>query len=164
MIAAGAAASSSADGDWPFRGPCAAVELMTNIRSTGESVGTYHDYWIRASGVGPDSAVAHHHASLMSIFHHTLCFDQLEVYRLAGMEMLARRVMYIERATRRSPKSPDFRGLDMMIASTLDSGTAAATGDFAKFIAEEQKTEAFTLKQQRLFAEESDKRRKDGKS
>ena len=50
----------------------------------------------------------------------------------------------------------------MMIASTLDSGTAAATGDFAKFIAEEQKTEAFALKQQRLFAEESDKRKPGG--
>ena len=45
----------------------------------------------------------------------------------------------------------------------LDSGTAATTGDFARFIAEEQKTEAFTLKQQRLFAEESDRRKKDGR-
>jgi hypothetical protein len=29
------------------------------------------------------------------------------------------------------------------------------TGDFARFVAEEQKSESFTLKQQRLHAEES---------
>ena len=43
--------------------------------------------------------------------------------------------------------------------SKLDSAGGVLTGDFGRFIADEQKTEAFTLKQQRLFAEEEDKRR-----
>ena len=46
-----------------------------------------------------------------------------------------------------------------MTASVLDSTGGVLTGDFAKFVAEEQKAEAFTLKQQRLFAEEEEKRK-----
>ena len=42
--------------------------------------------------------------------------------------------------------------------SKLDSAGGVLTGDFGRFIAEEQKTEAFTLKQQRLYAEEAEKR------
>ena len=50
----------------------------------------------------------------------------------------------------------------MMVHSRLDSGATLAVGDFARFIADEQKTEAFTLKQQRLYAEETS-RKKGGK-
>ena len=39
--------------------------------------------------------------------------------------------------------------------SELDSSGGILTGDFARFVAEEQKAEAFTLKQQRLFADET---------
>ena len=68
----------------------------------------------------------------------------------------------MERGVHRNPKAPDFRGLDVMLASRLDSGAPVTTGEFAKFIAEEQKAEAFTMKQQRLYAEEEDKRRGGG--
>ncbi len=37
------------------------------------------------------------------------------------------------------------------------------TGDFARYVADEQKAEAFTLKQQRLHAEEEDKRHNNAK-
>ncbi len=39
-----------------------------------------------------------------------------------------------------------------MTMSRLDCGGGVLTGDFAKLVAEEQKSEAFTLKQQRLYA------------
>ena len=44
-------------------------------------------------------------------------------------------------------------------ASCLGSTGGVLTGTFAKFVAEEQKAEALTLKQQRLFAEEDEKRK-----
>ena len=50
-----------------------------------------------------------------------------------------------------------------MVMSKLDSSGGLLTGDFAKFVTDEQKTEAFTLKQQRLFAEEEEKRANKGK-
>ena len=82
-------------------------------------------------------------------------FDQLNLYHLTGAELVARHMKRIHRAVKRNPKNPDFRGLNVMTQSRLDRATYSATGAFAKFIAEEQKAEAFTMKQQRLFAEET---------
>ena len=47
----------------------------------------------------------------------------------------------------------------MMTMSRLDCSGGVLTGEFAKYVAEEQKSEAFTMKQQRLSQEEDDKRR-----
>ena len=46
----------------------------------------------------------------------------------------------------------------MMVSSSLSGDGGALSGDFGKFVAEEQKAHACTLKQQRLYAEESHKR------
>eukprot|EP00974_Lingulodinium_polyedra_P072646 7030055-Lingulodinium_polyedra.AAC.1 len=43
--------------------------------------------------------------------------------------------------------------------SKLDSSGGLLVGDFAKFVAEGQKSEAFTMKQQRRHAEEVEKDR-----
>ncbi len=79
--------------------------------------------------------------------------------QLASAEALNRHVLQVHQAVLRNPKAPDFRGLQLVVVSKLDSAGGILTGDFGRFIADEQKTEAFTLKQQRLFAEEEDKRR-----
>ncbi len=50
-----------------------------------------------------------------------------------------------------------------MAMSRLEVSDGVLTGDFTRLMAEEQKSEAFTLNQQRLFAEEEDKRRSAGK-
>ena len=49
-----------------------------------------------------------------------------------------------------------------MIGSSLDSGGASLQGDYAQFVADEQKTAAFAMKQQRLAAEELGKLNKAG--
>jgi hypothetical protein len=43
--------------------------------------------------------------------------------------------------------------------SKVGSAGGMLTDDFGRFIADEQKSEAFTFKQQRLIAEEEEKRR-----
>ncbi len=93
------------------------------------------------------------------IFMHMIAYDQLNVTQLASAEACSRYILQIHQAVKRNPKAPDFRGLQLVVMSKLDSAGGVLTGDFGRFIAEEQKTEAFTLKQQRLFAEEEDKRR-----
>ena len=132
------------------------------IRGSGEDLAGYHEHWVRSSGVAPESAVAMHHQSLLPVLHHLVCVDQVDALQLAGTEMLCRRLLQLQRAVKRAPKSPDFRGLEFMSAPRLGSSSTLLVGDFAKFVAEEQKAEAFTMKQQRLFAEESDKRRPGG--
>ena len=73
---------------------------------------------------------------------------------------MARLVLQIHQAVKRSPKNPDFRGTPLMTMSKLDASGGVLTGDFAKHVAEEQKSAAFTMKQQRLYAEEEETRKK----
>ena len=151
------ATSQVKEKDWPFRGPLAILELLQAVRSSGHEIGAYHDQWVTTSGVSAGSSAAHMHRGLMSVLLHLICFDQMDCLQSAGAEMLARRIMQIQRAVRKNPKAPEYGGLELMVFSRLESGGAAPVGDFAKFVAEEQKAEAFTMKQQRLFAEESGK-------
>ena len=146
--------------DWPFRGPPATMELLRSIRAAGEGFGGFHEYYCRNSGLVADSPVGVKHRDLISVLHHLLAFDQLNAPQLSGVELVCRMVLQIHAATKKFPKNPDFRGTALMIMTALDASGGILTGDFAKFVAEEQKAEAFTLKQQRLFAEEEGHRSK----
>ena len=150
--------------DDPFRGPTATPEMLDIVRSSGEDLSGFHDYWVRHSGVHPESAAAHTHRALVSVLVHMVTFDQLNVPALASAESVSRHLLRIQRAVRRNPKAPDFSGLDVMAQSRLDAGGALFTGELAKWTAEEQKSEAFTLKQMRLITEEQDKRQARDKS
>ena len=63
------------------------------------------------------------------------------------MELICRHILHIQRAVKKNPRQPDFRGLEIMISSKLDSTGGLLTGEFARYVAEEEKAEAFTLKQ-----------------
>ena len=151
--------SHKAAADWPYEGPSALKELLTSSKAAGEELPGFHDYYCRAAGLSPEHPVAIKHRDLLFILHHLVVFDQLNAGRLASAEALARLVLQIHQAVRRNPKAPDFKGTNLMTMSKLDSSGGVLTGDFAKFVADEQKSLAFTLKQQRLFAEEEEKRK-----
>ena len=108
-------------------------------------------------GLAPDSAVGHKHGDLLQALAHLLHYDLLDLPQCARAELLARLCLQIHQAARRNPKAPDFSGTDVMTQSRLDSSGGVLTGDFAHFVAEEQKSEAFMMKQQRLYAEEQGK-------
>ena len=147
--------------DWIFRGPGATAELMKGVRAAGEDLSGYHEYYVRSSGMSPDGPVANKHRDLLSVLFLMSTFDQLNAPHLASAELLSRLILQIHQAVKKCPKNPDFRGLGMMTMSKLDSAGGVLTGDFAKFVAEEQKSEAFTLKQTRLYAEEQESRDKE---
>ena len=96
----------------------------------------------------------------MSILANFVTFDQVSPGQLAGCEAIARHVLQIHATTKRNTRNPDFNGTRLMIMSTLDSSGGVLAGDFAKWTTEEQKNYAFTLKQQRLYAEEEDRQDK----
>ena len=108
--------------------------------------------------------VAMHHKSMVSVLAHLLMYDQLYALNLASAEICARTILQIHRAVRRSPRNPDFRGLQLMTDSQLVAAGNLLTGEFAKWTAKEQKAEAFTLKQQRLYADETQPRREKEKN
>ena len=73
-----------------------------------------------------------------------------------------RRLYQIELAVRKSPKSPDYEGLDFLLETAVDTSGAAVLPSIAKWLGETQHKEAFTLKQMRLWTEEraaNDKKR-----
>ena len=37
--------------DWPFRGPRVIVELLSAVRSSGEELPSFHEYFLRISGL-----------------------------------------------------------------------------------------------------------------
>ena len=119
----------------------------------------FHEHFLRTSGLAAEHPVAIKHREFLGVLMHLICDDQLNVTQLSGAEAASRYILQIHQAVRKNPKAPDFRGLAVMTTSILNSTGGVLTGDFAKFVAEEQKTEAFTLKQQRLFAEEEEKRK-----
>ena len=145
--------------DWPFRGPSATMELLVSIRAVSDDFGQFHEYFCKTSGLSTEHPVAVKHRELLGVLMHLTCFDQLNVTQLAGCEACARYILQVHQAVRKNPKSPDFRGLGIMTASRLDASGGVLSGSFAKFVAEEQKSDAFTMKQQRLFAEEDEKRK-----
>ena len=67
--------------------------------------------------------------------------------------------MQVHQAVLRSPKAPDFKGTALTVASRLDNNLGVTRGQFSRYLAAEQRTYAYTLKQQRLFNEEEEKRK-----
>ena len=134
-------------------------EVLNASRAAGEELPGFHDYYCRSAGLNPDHPVALKHRDLLAILHHLIVFDQVNAGELSGGERVARYLLQVHQAVRRNPKNPDFKGTSMMTMSRLDSSGGILSGDFARYVADEQKSLAFTLKQQRLYAEEEDKRR-----
>ena len=142
--------------DWPFSGPSALKELLAAVRAAGEEIAGFHEYYCRAAGLSHDHPIALRHRDLLGLLYHFVNFDQVNPGELAGCEATARLILQIHTAVRRNPKNPDFKGTQLMVMSALDSSGGMLSGDFARYVAEEQKAHAFTLKQQRLFSEETD--------
>ena len=140
--------------DWVFRGPRAIIEVLDAIRASGPGVLGYQECWIKSSGVTPDHSVAHHHRDVLGILFLALQVDLPNVYNCTSMEPAARQLLRAQKAVKRNPRNPDLRGLSMMTMHRLDNTGGVTTGDFARWLAEEQKSEAFTLKQQRLHRDE----------
>ena len=74
-----------------------------------------------------------------------ICYDLLDVLNLVSAEQAARRILMIGRAVRRSPKSPDFEGLDGLLSNQFDSPGGVLTRHFDKYISEIQKNDTTVL-------------------
>ena len=84
------------------------------------------------------------------------CVDRVNSRQLASAEHRARRLLQIQRAVRKNPRNPEFDGLESFMMHMPSSAGVAHAPKFDKYIAEEQKTQAQILKQQRMQKEEVD--------
>ena len=81
-------------------------------------------------------------------------YDQIDPSSLAGVELLVRRLYQIEIAVERNPRQPDFDGVDALVETSTKSSGSFNVPSMAKWFSEHQKSEAFVLKQMRLWNEE----------
>ena len=137
--------------------------MVSSIRAAGLEILYFHGAWVTRSGVSPTSAVCIEHRALLQILGLLVSFDQLDVMNVAGVEMLSRRILII--AVRKSPKTPDFSGLDSMLSHMFDESGGIIASKYDQWVAEEQRAQAQIMKQQRMFNEEratADKGRQEG--
>ena len=143
--------------DLLFRGPSSYVELIEGARASGMGFAAYIGHYVQVSGIAPTGTLAHELRSYFSALRHFGEYDQYGGSNSATAGLLARRILQIQRAMRRSPEHPDFTGLEAMMASQLDETGGVVTSRFDQWVAEEQKTAAIIMKNNRLFVEERDK-------
>ena len=105
-------------------------------------------------------AKAHQHASeaLTQMFQ----FDQVDLTNSTSAELLIRWLIMIETAARRSPKNPDFTGLEHFMAAPVTEDGTIQVPMFSHWLYGIQRDEAQIPKQGRLLREEraTDERRR----
>ena len=141
---------------WAFKGPPAVKEVLEGIKATGLEPPAYVTHYLGSSGIGPHSGLAQEFKHLMTILWMMVCFDRLDVLNVSSAEYVARRVLMIQRAVKRNPRSPDFDGLECFMPNALDVQGGIVTSEFEKHMSELQRSEAQIMKQQRLAREETE--------
>jgi hypothetical protein len=144
-----------------FRGTSATLEVTGSIAKSGLEPGPFHTNWVSTSGVAPRSGVSLEHGFLLMVLWMLATLDRLNIFGLSAVEHICRRLLQIQKAVKRSPKSPDFSGLDIYMAH-LDMSGAIQAPSFDKFIAGEQREANFILKQSRLAREEEEEQHDTG--
>ena len=140
--------------DWPLQGPRVSLEFLKSVRSGPGDLATYHLSWSKSSGVNLYSMACHDHRIICNIIRAAIEVDQLSVCNLLSVEMLIRRLVQIETAVSRSPQSPDFTGLELVLEDPIGSGGEAVTAEFNNWLAGKLKDRANIAKQTRLYREE----------
>ena len=157
MEAARAAIKPERQKKWKYPGPLALEEFLTAVATGPGQLPLYSNEWKRLSGISEYASQAHEHRCLCETLRLAALVDGVNVLNCSFAENICRRLIQIERAVSRNPKAPDFTGLDIITAVGIDAKGTAHAGAFSDYITEKQKSEAFTLKQTRLFAEEQGK-------
>ena len=139
-----------------FEGPASINEVVKAISSSGVEPAGYLSQWLTSSGVPPRSGTAVEMQVLVYTIWSMAVVDRLDLGHLASAEHLARRFLQIQRAVKKSPKQPDYSGLDVYMRHMSEITPTAYAPHFDKFIAGTMKDEAVTMKSHRMNLEETD--------
>ena len=142
------------------------AHLGTCTVSSGLEPMGYFGQFVQTSGAAPQAAVVIELGMHFYTFQTMVCVDGLDPGQLASVEHICRRILQLQKAIKRSPRSPDFTSLaPYMMHSAGHSGVIQAP-NFEKYVADLDKANAQFLKQNRLAAEErdADNKRKGGRN
>ena len=141
--------------DWPHQGSRAFSEFVSSVAAAADTWVAYHAEWARTSGVGSGTAPAHEHRILCEYMRLSHSVDQMNCPNLASTELLTRRLIQLEMAVERCPRSPDFSGLACVLVGSTTESVGAIARDFTEWVSNKQRDRAGVLKQQRLMRDES---------
>ena len=71
---------------------------------------------------------------LLMVLHFAMTLDQLNPRNLSCLELVARRLLVIQKAVKRNAKAPDFNGLEIFLSHRLDASGGVVTSKFDKHI------------------------------
>lgn len=146
---------------WSFSGPRSVLEFLKSVQEGTSDLSTYHLQWVRHSGINQHSSVVYEHRNLLEVLRLAISRDQLDVSNLQAIELVVRRIVQLEVATARSPHSPEFSGLDVLIEAPVTAQGSAATRGLDAWVTERLKERANIQKQARLYREENSHNAKD---
>ena len=128
--------------------------MLTAIRNSGVEIIPYDERWAAGSGIRGESSLRQEHKHLCHALALFVTFDQVDMTNLAGIELMSRRLLQIERAVKASPRAPSFLGLEKMTQHAIDEGGGLATQEFTQHFATVAESDARIMRQQRLLRDE----------
>ena len=137
-----------------FDGPPALAEVLRSVETSGLEFQGWGQQYLHSSGLSAKSGLAIEFMQAVYTLFYLVCHDLLDGRHLVAAEHVARRILQIQKAVRRNPKSPDFEGLEVYGRHMTDSSGSVFAPTFDKHVAETQRAAAITLKQDRLNREE----------
>ena len=81
-------------------------------------------------------------------------YDQVDPIGLAAIELLVRGLYLLEVAADRHCQQPDSDGLDALADASPKASGSVDVPNMARWFSEHQKSEAFVIKQMRLWSDE----------
>lgn len=103
--------------DHPLQGPSIILEYFEGLRVAGHTLVAHDQAWRSRSGVPESGPAARFHSALSDIMRYFVTVDQYDPTNSVAAEMALRCLVMIETACDRSPKQPDWDGLDVLVSS-----------------------------------------------
>ena len=143
-----------------FEGNAAATEVAEALASSGLEPAAWVEQFIAMSELGAKSSQAIELRWTVHALHLLGSADRLNLRRITAAEHLARRVLQIQRAVRKDPRSPLFEGLDAYSRHLLGFLQPMRVPEFDKVVTEAQKVDALIMNQDCFMREETAASRK----
>lgn len=152
--------------DWPVSGPRTTRHVILQMIEHGGSALGHHQSWRVACKFQPTDGPSIEHESWCRVLHTLMCYDQLDVCNLAGVELVVRAIQRIEEKHKFKMMAADETGENSLFMGTSGgsrSGTVISP-KLTEWIGGELQKEALIAKERRKAREERALSRKGDKS
>lgn len=122
-----------------FEGSSAVTQLCSGLTAGELEPPAYINQFIQNSGLGPRTALAAELRCHVRTLHLLASTDRLNLPRIAGAEHVARRVLQMMKMVWKSPRAPDYDGLDAYL-SHLSDGEAEIRSMNSDTVVQESRT------------------------